>query len=87
MPRYLKIYHGAGMPEIPEEGAKAMAAWDAWYQSMGGANPVSGYTIVESNNYAIACKHAAGNPMVVDGSGSVEVADFNDMGYQALSGT
>ena len=58
-----------------------MAAWDAWYQSMGGANPVSGYTIVESNNYAISCKHAAGNPMVVDGSGSVEVAEFIDMGY------
>jgi hypothetical protein len=46
----------------------------------GGANPVSGYTIVEANNYASACKHAAGNPMVVDGSGSVEVAEFIDMG-------
>jgi hypothetical protein len=105
MPKYLMIYHGGGMPETPEEGAKAIAAWDTWYQSMGaavvdggapvgqshivssaghvdngGANPVSGYTIVEANNYASACKHAAGNPMVVDGSGSVEVAEFIDMG-------
>ena len=105
MPKYLMIYHGGGMPETPEEGAKAMAAWDSWYQSMGaamvdggapvgqshtvssaghvdngGANPVSGYTIVEADNYVTACKHAAGNPMVVDGSGSVEVAEFIDMG-------
>jgi hypothetical protein len=35
---------------------------------------------VEADNYASACKHAAGNPMVVDGSGSVEVAEFIDMG-------
>lgn len=40
----------------------------------------SGYTIVESDNYGVACEHSAGNQIVVDGSGSVEVAEFIDMG-------
>lgn len=105
MPNYLMIYHGGGMPETPEEGAKAMAAWAAWYETLGaaivdggapvgkshtvsaaghvedgGSNPASGYTIIEAADYDAACAYAAGNPMVVDGSGSVEVAEMIDMG-------
>jgi hypothetical protein len=33
--------------------------------------------IVEADNYVIACKHAAGNPMVVDGSVFVEVVELH----------
>jgi len=104
MPKYLFIYHGGGIPETPEEGEKAMAAWGAWYETMGaatvdpgapvgqshtvskdghaqdgGANPASGYTIINADSYEAACAHAAGNPMVVDGSGSVEVAEMIEM--------
>jgi len=104
MAKFLLAYHGGGMPETPEEGAKAMAAWEAWYGKLGtaivdggapvgqshtisaeghvengGANPISGYTIIEADGYEAACAHAAGNPMVVDGSGSVEVAQIIDM--------
>ena len=45
----------------------------------GGPNPVSGYTIITAADYAEACAHAAKNPMVVDGSGSVEVAQMMEM--------
>ena len=45
----------------------------------GGANPISGYTIIEADGYEAACAHAAKNPMVLDGSGSVEVAEMIDM--------
>lgn len=45
----------------------------------GGANPVSGYTIVTADSYEQACGFAAQNPMVVDGSGSVEVAEIIEM--------
>ena len=45
----------------------------------GGANPVSGYTVVNAENYEQACAFAAKNPMVLDGSGSVEVAEMIDM--------
>jgi len=104
MPKFLFIYHGGSVPESPEEGEKAMAAWGAWYEGMGaatvdpgapvgkshtvspnghaedgGPNPVSGYTIITAADHAEACAHAAKNPMVLDGSGSVEVAELIEM--------
>lgn len=45
----------------------------------GGANPVSGLTIVTAADRDAACEMAKGCPMVVDGSGSVEVAEIIDM--------
>lgn len=45
----------------------------------GGANPASGYTIVEAADLDAACAIAKSNPMVVDGSGSVEVAEIIQM--------
>ncbi|MFC4273143.1 hypothetical protein GQF03_08135 [Sneathiella chungangensis] len=32
MPKFVFAYHGGGMPETEEEGAKLMAAWGAWMQ-------------------------------------------------------
>lgn len=45
MADYLFTYHGGGMPETEEEGAKVMAAWEAWMGGLGSAlvqpgNPV-----------------------------------------------
>ena len=45
MANYLFTYHGGGIPETEEEGAKVMAAWEAWMGSLGAAlvepgNPV-----------------------------------------------
>lgn len=45
----------------------------------GGANPVSGYTIVQAEDHQAACEMAKGCPMVADGSGSVEVAEVHEM--------
>ncbi len=45
----------------------------------GGANPVSGLTIVEAADQDAACEMARGCPMVKDGSGSVEVAEIIQM--------
>ncbi|WP_299728578.1 hypothetical protein [uncultured Tateyamaria sp.] len=104
MPKFIFAYHGGGMPETPEEGARVMAAWNDWYAEMGdavvdggapvgqsmtvsthgvagdgGANPLSGYTVVETASMEVACEMAKGCPMVADGSGSVEVAPLIDM--------
>lgn len=104
MPQFMFAYHGGGMPETPEEGARVMAAWQKWYGDMGealvdggnpvgqsmtvskggvtgdgGANPLSGYTIVEAADADAACEMAKGCPMVADGSGSVEVAPIIEM--------
>ncbi len=35
MTKYIYAFHGGGMPETPEEGAKMMAAWQAWMGSLG----------------------------------------------------
>lgn len=45
----------------------------------GGANPLSGYTVVEAADHNAACEMAKGCPMVADGSGSVEVAQIHEM--------
>ena len=104
MPDYVFVYHGGKKPETPEAGEKEMAAWGAWFESIGaaikqpgnpvgmsktvtsggvaddgGANPVSGYSVVSADSIDAACDMAKGCPMVTDGSGSVEVAEVIEM--------
>lgn len=45
----------------------------------GGANPLSGYTVINAASIDAATEMAKGCPMVVDGSGSVEVAEILEM--------
>ena len=104
MPDFMLAYHGGKAPETQEEGARVMAAWQAWYEEMGqdvvhpgnpvgmsktvsvngiadngGSNPLSGFTIIRANDIEAACEMAAKNPMVVDGSGTAEVAPLIEM--------
>jgi len=41
----------------------------------GGSNPVSGYSLITAASEAEALEMAKGCPMVIDGTGSVEVAE------------
>lgn len=104
MAKFLFVYHGGATPGSPEEGAKAMAAWNAWFGKIGdavidpgnpvgqshtvssggavangGANPVSGYSVLNAADVEAAKAIAAECPMVLDGSGSVEVAEIVEM--------
>ncbi len=45
----------------------------------GGANPLSGYTLVNADSLDAATEMAKGCPMVKDGSGQVEVAEAMEM--------
>lgn len=45
----------------------------------GGANPISGYSVVNAADMDAAVTMAKDCPMVVDGSGSVEVAELFEM--------
>jgi hypothetical protein len=45
----------------------------------GGANPVSGLTLVRAADHDAACEMARACPLVRDGSGSVEVAEMIEM--------
>jgi hypothetical protein len=46
MANFLLTFHGGSMPESKEEGEKVMAAWTAWFGTLGdalvdGGNPIS----------------------------------------------
>ncbi|WP_433990068.1 hypothetical protein SuNHUV7_12750 (plasmid) [Pseudoseohaeicola sp. NH-UV-7] len=104
MTDFIFAYHGGKMPETPEEGAKEMAKWQAWFENLsdavvnpgnpvgmsktvsaagvaddGGANPLSGFTIVRAKDIDAAVAMAKGCPMVSSGNGSVEVAPVVEM--------
>lgn len=104
MPNFIYAYHGGKKPDTPEEAAKGMAQWEAWFKDMGdavvnpgnpvgmsktvsgsgvaddgGANPLSGFTIVSAGDMDVAVAMAKGCPMVADGNGSVEVAEIMEM--------
>lgn len=104
MPEFIFAYHGGKIPKSPEEAEREMAAWGAWFESMGtavvipgnpvgqshtvtrdsvvqdgGANPISGYTVVTADTKDAAIDLAKGCPMVKDGTGSIEVAEIHEM--------
>ena len=45
----------------------------------GGANPVSGYTLVNASSMEAACEMADGCPILEGGAGTVEVAEAMEM--------
>ena len=59
MANYLLVFHGGAMPESPEEGAKVMQAWTAWFSELGEA-------LVDGGNPASATKTIAPNGAVSD---------------------
>lgn len=48
-------------------------------EETGGANPISGYTLIQAPDMVTAVKYAKGCPMVQSGHGSVEVAEALDI--------
>ena len=104
MAKYALVFHGGGMPETEEEGAKVMAAWGAWMEGLGaaltdpgnpfgesttiksdgsttaggGANPATGYTLIDADSLDAAVALAKGCP-ILDSGGSIEVATALDM--------
>ena len=104
MAKYLLSYHGGGMPESEEEGAKIMAAWGVWMEQVGpaladggapagasatiaadgstsdggGANPVTGYSLITADSLDAAIELAKGCPILLSG-GSIEVGETFDV--------
>ncbi len=101
MAKYLLSYHGGGMPETEEEGARVMAAWGEWMGGLGdaladggnpiggtmtiatdgstsaggGANPVTGYSIISADGLDHAATLTKGCPILMSG-GSVEIGEI-----------
>jgi len=74
MTNFVLVYTGGGMPESEEEQAAVMAAWGAWYGSMGEA-------IVDGGNPFGASKSVSGDGTVSDGPVSSPPAT----GYTVIS--
>lgn len=104
MPNSIFACPGGHTLKDEDEIAKTMAAWQAWFETMGpavvdpgnpvglsktvtrdsvtddgGANPISGYSVVAADDMGAAAEMAKGCPMVADGTGSIEVAEIHQM--------
>jgi hypothetical protein len=79
MPKYLLAYHGGGMPESDEEGARVMAAWGAWYQELGQA-------IVDPGNPVGQAKTMNSDGSVNDGGGPNPVTGYTVISADDLDG-
>ncbi len=71
MGKYVFAYSGGGMPETEEEGAKVMAAWEAWYGALGEA-------VVDGGNPFGQTKSIAAN-------GAVSASDAPLTGYTIVN--
>lgn len=65
------------IPGNPVGQSKTVSA--AGVADDGGANPLSGYTVVRAAEIGAATDMAKGCPMVVSGNGTVEVAEIIEM--------
>ena len=65
------------LPGNPVGQSKTVSA--AGVADDGGANPLSGYTVVRAADIGEATDMAKGCPMVVSGNGTVEVAEIIEM--------
>ncbi|MEM1076401.1 MAG: YciI family protein [Pseudomonadota bacterium] len=65
MPQFIFAYHGGKTPETPEEGAKEMALWEAWFAQMGDAVVIPGNPVGMSKTVSAAGveDHGGSNPI------------------------
>lgn len=69
MPKFVFAYHGGKPPESPEEGEKVMAAWGAWFETLGSAVVDGGAPVGVSKTVS-----ASG---VADGGGSNPLSGYS----------
>jgi hypothetical protein len=78
MTKFLFVYHGGSRPEGKEAQDKAMAAWGAWFGSMGkavinGGNPVGkSWTVKGSGSVT-----KDGGPNPASGYSLIEAKDYD----------
>ena len=65
------------IPGNPVGASKTVSA--AGVEDHGGANPLSGFTVVQAADIDAAVEMARGCPLVADASGSIEVAPIVEM--------
>ena len=69
MAKYLFTYHGGKMPEGEEAIAEMMAAWGAWFESMGEA-------VLDGGNPVMTSATVASDGSTSDGGGANPVGGY-----------
>ena len=75
MPKFIFAYHGGGMPETQEAQEATMAAWGAWYESMGAAVVDGGAPVGKSSTVSQGGIAGDGGSNPLSGYTVVEAAD------------
>jgi hypothetical protein len=77
MARYLLLYHGGSQPETEEAGKQVMAAWVAWFETLGAA-------VVDGGNPTAASKTIAPGGAVSDGAGASPATGYSVLSADSL---
>jgi hypothetical protein len=83
---YLLVYHGGGMPQSPEEQAKVMAAWGAWFGELGDAKVDGGNPVGQTRTIGKGGEVSAGGGANPASGYSVIKADSMDAAVQKAKG-
>lgn len=81
MAKWMAWFQGIG-EAVVDGGNPVLQSYtvsDSGVVDNGGANPVSGYSIISAASVEAACDIAKGCPMVENGSGTVEVTEIHEM--------
>ncbi len=76
MPKYVFAYHGGGKPDTPEEGAKAMEAWNNWFGSIGAGVVDGGAPVGMSSTVSASGVEDNGGSNPISGYSVLEAADM-----------
>ncbi|MEM1351595.1 MAG: YciI family protein [Pseudomonadota bacterium] len=74
---FAEMGEAVAIPGNPVGKSKTVSS--SGVEDHGGANPISGFTVIDVADIDAATEMAKGCPMVVDGSGSIEVAPVLEM--------
>lgn len=77
MAKFVFAYHGGGMPESPEEGAKVMAAWQAWMAGLGSAIVDGGAPVSASKTVSSSGVEDDGGSNPLTGYSVIEAASYD----------
>ncbi len=77
MTKYIFAYHGGNAPESPEEGQKVMAAWMAWFGSLGDSVIDGGHPIGMSKTVSPGGVTDGGGANPLGGYSLIEASDMD----------
>jgi hypothetical protein len=77
MARYLLVYRGGSQPESEAAGQQVMAAWIAWFGSLGAA-------VVDGGNPTAASRTIAPGGAVSEGAGASPVTGYSVLSAESL---